>query len=165
MRRKAKLSTIVATALIAATLGVAVTAAQAGGKGITALATGSGQAEVGSGWRTFSFTALTDGSGQTRGQGQLNNRDQGVRTHLDIHCLSVVGNRATVSGNIADSTNAANVGASFIFQVLDNGEGAAAPDQISLVFYAPGNPTFYDHCELYGPFTNIPVEAGNVQVH
>src|SRR5262249_31657109 len=111
-----------------------------------------------------------DASGVSSGQGHLDSRSAGLRVHLDVTCLSVQGNVAIVSGTVSDSNGTGPFGAgnSFLFAVMDNGEGAnAPPDQISLPFFdAP--PTF-DDCTLFtwsdfAGFT-FPIEAGNVQVH
>ena len=159
--------TLLLGAALAAALALSAGTAGAGGKQITALATGSGQISNGA-WRTFSFTAHTDGSGTSSGQGQLDSRVSDTRLHLDVSCLSVQGNVAFVSGLISDSNDPDFVGNSFIFAVMDNGEGATAtgPDEISYVF-SNADPLYWADCTGIPiddvPF--VPIEAGNIQVH
>lgn len=155
--------------VLATTFALSVGAANAGGKGITALATGSGDITRGGAWRTFSFTAHTDAAGASSGQSQLDSRSLGLRVHLSVTCLSVQGNVAIVSGAVSDSNmdGLVAVGNSFIFAVMDNGEGAnAPPDQISLITFT--TPHTFDDCTpfVWADFSpTIPIEAGNVQVH
>ena len=165
--------TVLSVAVLAAAFALSAGTASAGGKGITALATGSGQITRGGEWRTFEFTALTDASGVSSGQGELHSRSGDLRVHLNVTCLSVQGNVAVVSGTVSDSTNAAfpfGVGNSILFAVMDNGEGAnAPPDEISLTFFDA--PHTFDTCASFNwnYFTSrnatFPIEAGNVQVH
>jgi hypothetical protein len=162
MKMKAYLS-------VAAVFAVGVVAsahvAIAGGNGIVASATGSGQITVGTSQRTFTFNAQTDSSNNSRGQGELFNRSANVRFHMDLNCLNVVGRTATMSGTItSDNQSGALVGSAVWFQVVDNGEGAGSPpDLISLVYYFVGEPGV----PCTSPLVNasIPIENGNVQVH
>lgn len=134
------------------------------GDGVVASATGSGHFLIGEDLRTFSFTARTTARGVTSGEGQVNNRSQGVMSHLKIDCLAVSGNIATVTGYISQSSNPDFVGQYMIFRVIDNGEGgkAASPDLISLVFFRTSAP--YD-CTLNWSLAMNPIAKGNVQVH
>jgi len=82
--------------------------------------------------------------------------------------VSVQGNVAVASGAVSDANDASYVGLSFLFAVMDNGEGAKAPaDQISLTRFDVAH-TFADCTAFHRSyFTAItfPIEAGNVQVH
>jgi hypothetical protein len=150
------------------TLTVGVTA---GGDGIEASANGSGQIHVGSPpeLRTFSFTAQTDSLGISRGQEELNNRSTGTVSHVQIDCLSVSGNVATMGGVVTDISPVTPPffvpGNFVVFQVIDNGHGQSGiPDDISLTFfYATGNPN--PGCTGFGTLVTTPVEHGNVTVH
>jgi hypothetical protein len=137
--------------------------------GIVASANGSGQIEVGTDLRTFTFTAHTDSSGVTTGQTQGNNRNDGYKWHATISCLSVSGNVATMSGVVTDISPSLApffVAGNFIsFQVIDNGNGGSGtPDEISLTsFYPTGSSD--PGCTGTGTFANIPILHGNVTVH
>jgi len=158
--------TMLSVAVVAAAFALSAGPASAGGKGITALATGSGDITRGGAWRTFQFTALTDGSGVSSGQGELHSRSADLRVHLNVSCLSVQGNVAVVGGSVSDANDPSFVGLAFVFAVMDNGEGAKAPpDQISLVtFFSP--PPVDCTALHWGDFAfTFPIEAGNVQVH
>jgi hypothetical protein len=156
-------SVLIATLL---TVGAGMSAGTAiAGNGIVASATGSGQITVGTDLRTFSFTARTDSNNNSSGQAELFNRNSGIRFHITLNCLSVVGTVATMSGTVAqDNASGAYVGDPVWFQVVDNGEGAGAPpDLISLVYYfvgAPGVP-----CTSPLAPATIPIQSGNIQVH
>src|SRR6478736_2118047 len=67
-------------------------------------ATGAGTLTILGELRNFAFTASTN-KGITKGQAQLNNRDQDAIDHLDIDCMKVVGNKAVISGVITKSNS------------------------------------------------------------
>jgi len=136
----------------------------AAGPGIVASATGSGHFFIGEDLRTFAFTARTSAGGETKGEATVNNRSQGIVSHLKIDCLDVSGNIATMAGYISASSNPDIVGQYAIFRVVDNGEGgkAASPDLLSLVFFRVSPP--YD-CTLDYVIALNPVARGNIQVH
>ena len=88
------------------------------------------------------------------------------RFHMSLDCLVVSGNKAYMSGVVDSSSIPTDVGTSWDFAVVDNGEGANAPtDQITLI---------YNFGHLF-PCSNaaaqaslnvlFPIESGNVQVH
>ena len=103
MNRKLVISGASVATLLAAFV-ITVVPVHAQGKGIVAAASGSGQITIGDDLRTFAFTAQRDSSNNTRGQAQLYNRNQDLRTHIAINCLSVSGNVATMSGTVTGST-------------------------------------------------------------
>jgi hypothetical protein len=153
--------TLTAAALLL-TVGSGVAAAQ-----VVASATGSGQIHVSGDLRTFTFNAVTDSSGVTRGQTEAFSRAANRRWHGTIDCLSITGNVATMSGVVTDISPETPpffvVGSHIVFQVIDNGEGSnPPPDLISLTFF---NGTTDTGCTGLGIFATIPVEHGNVQVH
>ncbi len=165
MRRKLAFLEV-AFAVVIAVLAFSASA-QAADSGIVASATGAGHITVGGELRTFSFTAEKDSSNNSRGQAELFNRSTGIRVHLGINCLNVVGNVATMSGTVTDSTASGEpvgTGNPIWFQVVDNGEGQnAPPDLISLVFFFFGPPGVPCSSPLVP--ASIPVEGGNIQVH
>jgi hypothetical protein len=139
----------------------------AGGNGIVASATGSGQSTFGGEQRTFTFTASMSADGTVDGQAQLDNRAQGRRFHMSLNCLVVSGNKAWVGGVVTDSTIPGDVGATWDFEVVDNGEGSKAPpDQISLVtIFSPQLPCTDSFVQSYLDANTFPIDSGNVQVH
>jgi hypothetical protein len=74
--------------LSAATAGAAL-------NGIVASATSAGQLAIGGELRTFSFTAQKDSDNNPRSQAELFNRSSGVRVHMNISCLNIIGSTAT----------------------------------------------------------------------
>lgn len=95
-------------------------------------ATGGGQILVstdGGAGDTIAFTARNTGDDDTaKGEVQYVDRTGGtgqgqVVVHGDVTCLQVNGNTAKLAGNFRDGT-------SFTMVVVDNGEGAAASDDM-----------------------------------
>jgi hypothetical protein len=108
-------------------LNVGSEAAYAQGKGVVASATGSGHITIGGELRTFTFNAKRDSSNVSSGQAELFNRSSGIRVHVEINCLNVAGNVATMSGTVSDSSSTTppfTAGNPVWFQVVDNGQGA-----------------------------------------
>jgi hypothetical protein len=131
--------------------------------GNTPSANGHGNLTVGGELRTFSFHANTRKDGTVKGSATLHNRASDVFIHADIDCLSVVGNIATMSGTITNSSDPAFEGRRGLFQVQDNGEGGnTTPDQISLLVIFPANSTI--DCNSNFTFSRAPIEGGNIQV-
>ena len=99
------------------------------------------------------------------GEAQLFNRSQtNGPIHMKLDCLRVLANTATMSGVVTQSGGAFpfNVGSHVRFTVVDNGEGQAPPDMISLVFFYG---TFPISCNAGFEAPVNQVEHGNVQVH
>jgi hypothetical protein len=164
MNRKMMILGIAIVAVLFVALAPVVSTVQAQG-GIVASANGAGQITSGGEWRTFSFTARTDSSGNSSGQAELFSRAADLRVHMVLDCLQVVGNTATMSGTVTlDNMNGAYVGLPMWFRVVDNGSGKDSPDLISRVafFSGPGIPCTED---TPGLPANIPIEAGNITVH
>jgi hypothetical protein len=168
MNRKMMILGIAVVAVLVVALAPVVSTVPAQGAGIVASATGSGQFTSGGEWRTFSFTAQKDSSNISTGQAELHSRSADLRVHIEIDCLQVVGNTATMSGSVTlDNMNGAFVGDPIWFRVVDNGSGAnSPPDLISRVsfFSGPGLLCTDDGYPPNNP-ANIPIEAGNVTVH
>ena len=128
---------------------------------VLASATGSGHVTINASLRTFAFTVKRDASGTASGQLELNNRDQGTRSHARLNCLNVVGNTAIISGQINDSTSPAWEDAYVWLKVVDNGEGSNAPaDKLTLVYSVI--PAFTCDLDALVPF--LDVEKGNIQI-
>jgi hypothetical protein len=124
-------------------------------------ASGGGTVDWPGGRVTYGFNAQVDASGAVKGQAEFHHRDAGITDHVDINCLTVVGNDAWLGGTITSSDNPAVVGLEIVWRVQDNGEGnAAAPDQTSTVVFgvSPGT------CNTTPPLGLIPWTNGNVQV-
>ena len=111
---------------------------------------------------TFTFNAVQHNDGSVNGHLEYQFRGGDITFHMDIDCLSITGNRATLSGTVTSvSGNTAGFpfifeGASAAFTVQDNGQGNnASPDKISDVIFGGlciGNyPTY------------LPI-SGNIQV-
>ena len=165
MKSKFVLPGIAFLAMIVAAPTVSVLYAQ--GNGIVALANGSGQTTSGGQLRTFTFTAARDSANVSSGQAELFNRASGVRVHIDINCLNVVGTTATMSGTVSTSNQ---TGVPFLtgdpvwFTVVDNGHGTnSPPDLISYVYFFSGPPGI--PCTNQFTVATVPVENGNVTVH
>lgn len=124
--------------------------------GNVASANGSGHNEN----LTLSLGAFDHGEGNFTGQATFIDDAAKTKVTIDVECVSVNGNNATVGGTVRKSTNpgfAPGVGVSFI--VVDNGEGAnAPPDLFSLPFPGGcgGGPT--QEAKL------LSSDAGNIQV-
>jgi hypothetical protein len=141
---------------------------EAAGGPVIASATGSGHFTVANELRTFSFTAREYADGTASGQAQLRNRSAAnTPIHMALDCLRVTGNTATMTGTVTSIGTPAPpffvVGSRIDFTVMDNGEGQAPPDLISLVrFYGQIPPL---NCNVQFSTPTNPVEEGNVQVH
>jgi hypothetical protein len=153
-------------ALLVLAASVATGVGTAGSNGLVASATGSGQATVGGEQRTFTFTARKYADGSVKGELQVNNRSLDRRSHMTLDCLVVNGGKAYMSGVIDHSTNTADVGTSWDFAVVDNGEGANAPaDQITLIYnFGPAFPCSNLAAQASLNTVLFPIESGNVQV-
>src|SRR5713226_3559989 len=146
MNRRTLFLGFAVTAILIAAISLNVGMTNAQGTGITALATGSGQITRGGELRTFSFTAQRDSSNNSSGQAELFSRASGVRVHMQLDCLNVAGNVATMSGKVtqADAVASGFIGDPIWFRVVDNGEGAGAPpdliSRVAIFVMGPGVP-------------------------
>ena len=129
----------------------------------TQAASGFGQVHLGLPFRNFSFAATRHADGTATGQAQLLRQDLGVRVHVEIDCLNVLGDIAVMSG-VVESTNSPTlpVGLSQLFAVRDAGEG---PDEITLVLDGLGIPctALPPDPAVLAPFL-FPIEHGQIQV-
>jgi hypothetical protein len=154
--------------LIALIAVIAVAAPTASAAPVTQSASGQGtlflQTPTGSGNRTFSFNAETRGDGTTVGHAELVNRFNGTVTHIAVDCLRVIGNVASISGQVTQTNSPPfETYSEVVFSVQDNGEGAGAPpDLLSFAFFDLPQPGFDCHDQLFPP--TMPILNGNVQV-
>ncbi len=138
-------------------------------KNVIQSVTGSGHLTLGE-FRTFTFSARKYADGSVDGEWQLISRTgNGAKLHGNVLCLTIVGNKAWIGGEIergpaAFSTPPNNHN---LFQVIDNGEGAnAPPDQISLMSVGQPIAAVTWWCTAPDPHL-IPIlniEQGNVQI-
>ena len=125
--------------------------------GNVASANGSGH----SGEITLSFGAFDHGGGNFTGQATFIDDFAKTKVTVDVECLTVNGNLASISGSVAKSTNPSfPVGAGVNFYVLDNGEGQGAiEDTFSGLYLGGGCPPAQ---------SEVPVmmvsDTGNIQV-
>ena len=147
---------IVLAAAVAAIGAGAATAA------VLASASGSGHILFGANNEFITFNATRQSDGTVTGTAVVHDVSAGVTAKIDVNCLNVVGNTATISGIVTSSNEPTLVGFEGIFQVVDNGEGGnAPPDFMSLAnFYAVG--TGVD-CSVPSEFDLVPVN-GNFHV-
>ena len=111
MRRILLISTVVA-AVGAGTAAAAVLAS----------ASGSGHILFGSNNEFITFSAIRQTDGTVTGTATVHDVSAGVTAKIDVNCLNVVGNTATISGIVTSSSDPTLVGFEGIFQVVDNGE-------------------------------------------
>lgn len=123
------------------------------------MASGGGTVDVNGALSTIAFTAHVDAAGAVNGQAQFQLRDQDLRLHVDVDCLSVLGNEAWIGGVVTLSNDPTRVGTRVLWRVQDNGEGGGAIDQTSLP--VPGTP---GDCLQQPALPLVPWTNGNVQV-
>ena len=138
-----------------------------GGNGVIASATGSGHYTSGGELRTFAFSATKQADGSVSGEYQIISRaGGGVIFHVDVTCMSVVGNQAWVAGIITRADDPViRVGSVSYFRAIDNGEGGGPPDQVTPARI--NDPAGEDIRFCTERPTGLPlrtVEHGNVQV-
>jgi hypothetical protein len=152
------MKSIALAAVVAALLAAGASAA------VTVLhsASGSGHVLFGNTQESISFNAVQHEDGTATGHAQINDVTAGVRFQVDVDCLNVIGNTATISGIITRSSDATIEGWEAIFQVVDNGEGSDPPDLMSIAnIHERG--TGVD-CSVVAEYDLTPLQGGNVQV-
>jgi len=144
--------------MIALTLAIAFTTLRANtAGGNVASANGSGH----SGDVTLSFGAFDHGGGSYTGQATFIDDFAKTKVTVDVECVTVNGNIASVSGSVTKSTNPSfPVGTGVHFQVIDNGEGeGAVEDYFSGLYIGGGCPP----AETEAP-AMMASDIGNIQV-
>ena len=89
------------------------------------------------------------------------------KIHGDVICMGITGNTARIAGQITKLfRNGVQVPippVNAVWVVVDNGEGRATPDQVSLIGFLPP-PGAATHCAVGTPTIVFPNQEGNVQV-
>ena len=117
----------------------------------------------------YSSSAIRHADGTVSGQFELKSaQDGGLRIHGDVVCFTIVGNTARIAGRVEQSnTTLVPEGTYVIWTVIDNGEGAKDPPDMTSDFFGPFNAAVAAaHCAVgfnLAPF--LPVLDGNLQVH
>ena len=145
-------------AIAAIALVTAAPAAAAAG----ASASGSGTVRFGNTIEHIAFSAHQLAGFAATGEATIIDASAGVRVHVDVNCLNVIGNYAIVSGVVTQSSDptAVPVGSEAIFAVVDSGEGSTRDFASIANFYAVG--TGVD-CSVPSEFDLVPVN-GNFRV-
>jgi hypothetical protein len=146
------------------TAALALASAAVASAAVIASASGSGHITFGSSQEHNSFNATRADDGSVTGHAQVIDRTASglVRFQVDINCLNVTGNVATLSGIVTSSNEESLVGMEALWQVVDNGEGADPPDLMSLVnLHEPG---IGPDCTVPSEFDLVPLEGGNIRV-
>jgi hypothetical protein len=159
--------TLLAVPVLAALAAVAVVLAQpatSASNKVVASAAGGAHVTFAGELRTFAVAAMDYSDGTTKGEVQINNRDQDRHAHLVIDCLVVSGNTAYMSGTFDHSDDPTLVGLPAALAVRDNGEGdAAPPDEVTLAW--PGFTPCTDlGVRAFLDASFFAVEGGNIQV-
>lgn len=161
---KKRINILCLTLTLAAAVVAAIGAISVGAFGKGASANGQGFINEALGKRTFSFSVLTKSDGTVTGQATLHKRATTLFfAHVDVNCLNVVGNTATVSGVVTNSSNPDAIGLVALFRVTDNGEGQSNTlDQISSLYF--DEPDSGTNCYYPDFLFQVPIEGGNIQV-
>jgi hypothetical protein len=116
--------------------------------------------------RTFSFNAVQKKDGTVIGNATLQNRGLDSFLKIDINCLMVTGNIATMSGVVTHSDDPRGdfKGLPAIFRVVDNGEGANSPPDLISGVVVLGDEDALITCRDPFPLPLRTIEAGNIQV-
>jgi len=122
-------------------------------------ASGGGTFETGGALNTVGFSARIDTGGAVKGEAQFQLRRQGLRLHVVVDCLSVLGNEAWIGGIVLTSSDPTLVGTHVTWRVQDNGEGDGAVDQLSLP--VPGAAS---DCVPQPALPLLPLAEGDIQV-
>ena len=117
-------------------------------------------------WR-FSFEAIANKNGHTRGRAQFENLTALTQVAVRINCLSVGADFntafAVMSGTVLHSDDPALPKLeTVIFVATDGGLSTSGADTISPPFVLP--PFFGTDCHDTQPLTMLPVEDGDIQI-
>lgn len=109
----------------------------------------------------YSMAAQIDAAGNVSGQWQdaftLN-----PGFHINVTCLTVVGNTAWVGGVIDQATNPAFIGVQARAKVVDGGLPNGGGDTISFTVIFPNGGA--PDCNAQAPFQQFPLFQGNVSI-
>jgi hypothetical protein len=138
--------------LDAASRGDAPLAAAAGGPSVT----GAGTITFGA-----SVEHLSVNVSGTSGHAVFHDKAAGgnFNGQIDVNCVRIVGNEATLSGIVSHSNDPTLEGSEALFQIRDNGSGGSMPDFMSpILFHAVGTgpdcsvPSEFDLAPVKGDF-------------
>ena len=109
----------------------------------------------------FSLIAQVDAAGNVSGEWQdAFTQNQGF--HINVTCLTVVGNQAWVGGVITSARNPAFVGLQARTLVVDGGQPNGGGDTIGFtVFFPNGNAP---DCSAQPAFQQFPLNQGQVKI-
>ena len=123
-------------------------------------ANGSGHIVFGATHESISFNAVEGVANSGSGQAEVHDVTAGVRMHIDVNCVNVIGSTATISGIVTKSSDPTIVGFEGIFQVVDG--GSTGEDLMSLVnLHEVG---VGSDCRFPGEFDLVPVQHGEIHV-
>jgi hypothetical protein len=148
--------------------------AASGGRATGHVAFPSGVPGLGIASESYSFVALsTDPATPFAAKGEyelmLTTVAGGTnKVHGNVICMGITGNTARIAGQITKLwRNGVQVPITArthnVWVVIDNGEGQATPDQVSLMGFQTA-PVAATHCALGTPTIVFPNQQGNVQV-
>ena len=112
---------------------------------------------------TFALNAVENGDGSVNGHLIYHFRGGNNSIEMELDCIEITGNRATLSGAVTSVSGSEVpdfifVGARASFTVEDNGQGkGASPDMVSDVFFSAG-------ASCAGDYTTYLPISGNIQV-
>jgi hypothetical protein len=117
----------------------------------------------------YSNSAIRHADGTFSGEFQLKSaQDGGLAIHGNVICFKIVADRVAWLGGVVEHSNTplAPPGTEVIWTVIDNGEGANDPPDLTSDFFTSVPVLTQAHCTVglnLAPF--LPVLSGNLQVH
>ena len=116
----------------------------------------------------YTQSAIRHADGTFSGEFELKSEQgTGLRIHGDVVCFKVIGNTAYLAGVIdqSDDPEGAPVGSYVLWSVVDNGEGANSPPDLTSDFYVLPPDLVALQCTEGIDLGAFPVVNGNLQVH
>jgi len=115
----------------------------------------------------YTQSAIRHADGTFSGEFELKSeQDTGLRVHGDVVCFKVIGNTAYLAGVIDQSdTEGAPPGSYVLWNIVDNGEGANSPPDLTSDFYVLPLDLVTLQCTEGIDLGAFPVVNGNLQVH
>jgi len=115
----------------------------------------------------YTQSAIRHADGTFSGEFELKSEQAtGLRVHGDVVCFKVIGNTAYLAGVIDQSdTEGAPPGSYVLWNIVDNGEGANSPPDLTSDFYVLPLDLVTLQCTEGIDLGAFPVVNGNLQVH
>ena len=116
----------------------------------------------------FSFNAIKHGDGRVTGQWQAFRESTGIEeAHGSVTCMGIDGNTARIGGVITytNPVDGHPVGTILIWTVVDNGEGANDPPDLTSQLIIVNEAQRDFHCTAGFIQPLFPTNQGNIQVH